>query len=1314
MWALYRSFPNESIARIRYLIVIARLASRLTVNDPSVALCFDLLFAMFSVIRLLATLVVLTLISTPLFSVPRFTEFMASNNKTLLDEDDDASDWIEIFNPDLTSIDLGGYYLTDDAANLTKWQFPSQTSLNSRAFLVVFASDKNRTVSGSQLHTNFKLSADGEYLALVAPDGSTIVDEISPTYPQQYEDVSYGVQQAGGSVDEILSPETAPCRAFVPPDGALGLSWTANSFNDSAWTAGTLGVGYERSNGYQNLIGTVGSNGEDFENEMYNINSSVYIRIPFDVSNPSEIRGLTLRMKYDDGFVAYLNGSPVAMEQAPTTASWNSSALADHNDALAVEFVDFDISGIAGSLQSTGNVLAIHGMNRNTTSSDMLTIAELVGTRVTDPVFGNAGYMVSATPGTVNGVEQELPESEVTFSQISRTFFGTLSIALSGAKIGQTIRYTTDGTVPTESSTAYTVPISVTATTQIRARIFDPSSANGPICAETYIFLKSDIRTFKTNLPIVILENFGGGRPNEEKVMFMGIIAPDELGDGLAEITDPFHVAARGTMKVRGSSSSGWPKYSMSIEAWDGANKDQDIEPLGFPAESDWVLNSKYQFDRALMRNDLAYQLSNDLGEYAVRTRHVEVINNVGGGDLAYSDDYFGVYSLMEKIKRDSNRVDVKRLSAADKADPRVSGGYLFKEDRLDPGDSGLTVGGAGQLAHIYPKEEDIIPQQRDWLINYLNDFNAAVFANDKTHPSNGKHFTEYIDVDSWLVHHWVNTLAKNVDGFRLSGYYHKDRLGKVVAGPVWDYDRTMESTDSRDNDPETWDGTGGSSKTWYDSRYPWWGEALEDADFKQLHTDLWQRERRPGGALSNDNIASIIDGFNALLTTEVTNSGGILSSPQARNFAQWTAVPPRNGTHDWEVNHLKDWLETRGTWIDSQYTAPPDFSASPGLVAAGTNVFFTGTGGTIYYTTDGSDPRASGGSVAPAAMTSPQPVTINTATPIAVRAVGANGWSSMVEGTFLAGPLADANNLVITELHYAPLPPANSTELQASTQASDFEFIELMNISPTETISLVDVRFVQGIEFNFTGGNVTSLAPSERVLVVANQTAFEARYGNGQSNRIAGEFANDTNLDNDGETIQLIDALDATILLFAYNDQFPWPFDSGISGYSLVLIHDGNSIPGDYSDPTQWRSSAILGGNPAVTDSVTFTGNATDDKDMDGLDALLEHALGTSDDLGGRGHTAYQLQFLELDPAEDGNSATYLTIQHQRNIAADDALIRVEKADAPDAIWTDSGLILHSEEHNGDGTTTLTYRSANPVEILPDDGFFRVVADLR
>ena len=125
------------------------------------------------------------------------TEFLASNNSTLNDEDGDSSDWIELFNSGSGSASLDGYYLTDDPAALTKWQLPAET-LGENGFLVVFASDKDRGVAGSELHTNFKLSSAGEYLALVAPDGSTIVAEFGSAlepFPQQYEDISYGLMQ---------------------------------------------------------------------------------------------------------------------------------------------------------------------------------------------------------------------------------------------------------------------------------------------------------------------------------------------------------------------------------------------------------------------------------------------------------------------------------------------------------------------------------------------------------------------------------------------------------------------------------------------------------------------------------------------------------------------------------------------------------------------------------------------------------------------------------------------------------------------------------------------------------------------------------------------------------------------------------------------------------------------------------------------------------------------------------------------------------------------------------------------------------------
>ena len=108
------------------------------------------------------------------FGAPRITEFMAANDSGLADEDGEFSDWIEIYNPDSAPISLAGYHLTDNATNLNKWTFPAVT-LDPGAFLVVFASGKNRVDPAGRLHTDFQLSADGEYLALVAPNGATVV-----------------------------------------------------------------------------------------------------------------------------------------------------------------------------------------------------------------------------------------------------------------------------------------------------------------------------------------------------------------------------------------------------------------------------------------------------------------------------------------------------------------------------------------------------------------------------------------------------------------------------------------------------------------------------------------------------------------------------------------------------------------------------------------------------------------------------------------------------------------------------------------------------------------------------------------------------------------------------------------------------------------------------------------------------------------------------------------------------------------------------------------------------------------------------------
>jgi len=135
------------------------------------------------------------------------TEFCASNSTRLQDEDGEYSDWIELHNAGPVSVDLGGWHLTDSAGNKTKWRLPSPTVVAPGGFLVVFASDKNRAVSGQELHTNFKLSAGGEYLGLVQADGQTVASEYAPAFPAQFNDVSYGL---------VFAPLVTSALAYFP------------------------------------------------------------------------------------------------------------------------------------------------------------------------------------------------------------------------------------------------------------------------------------------------------------------------------------------------------------------------------------------------------------------------------------------------------------------------------------------------------------------------------------------------------------------------------------------------------------------------------------------------------------------------------------------------------------------------------------------------------------------------------------------------------------------------------------------------------------------------------------------------------------------------------------------------------------------------------------------------------------------------------------------------------------------------------------------------------------------------------------------
>ena len=330
-------------------------------------------------------------VSRPPPAGPLISEFMAANKGVLKDGDGKSRDWVEVHNPSAEPLDLEGWHLTDDRAAPTKWRFPAAT-VAPRGYLVVFASGKDAPPNG--LHANFKLDDGGGYLALVEPDGRTVASEFAPAYPKQAADISYGLAQ--DVADDVLVAEGATARVVVPADGKLGRDWVKPDFDDSGWTEGKTGVGYDTGSGYRRLLGT------DVQAQMFGVNATVYVRIPFEVNDARPYQTLSLRVRYDDGFIAYLNGQEVASAAAPQKAEWNSRASSRRADDKAAAAEEIDLDRHAALLRPGRNVLAVHGLNRPADSGDMLILPELrAGRSVTDR--GRALYFPLPTPGAPNG-----------------------------------------------------------------------------------------------------------------------------------------------------------------------------------------------------------------------------------------------------------------------------------------------------------------------------------------------------------------------------------------------------------------------------------------------------------------------------------------------------------------------------------------------------------------------------------------------------------------------------------------------------------------------------------------------------------------------------------------------------------------------------------------------------------------------------------------------------------------------------------------------------------------------------------------------
>lgn len=1069
------------------------------------------------------------------------SEIQANNRGVIEDRDGDPSDWIEVLNADVVAVDIDGWGLTDDPLVPFKWTAPSVT-IPAGGFLIVFASGKHRTDPTRELHTNFELDSAGEYVALVRPDGSPATEL---HFPEQVENFSYGLSMNG--TFENLVAENTQTKVFIPANGNLGLSWTQVGFDDASWAGSTTGVGYDRNNDYQAFINT------DVSATMQNVNTTAYIRVPFNVDDRDAVGTLAFSMQYDDGFVAYINGERVASRNAPASPSWDSTASGQNDDSRAVRFEEVALdeispAGLSGLLQTGPNVLAIHGLNANLGSSDFLIQPKLDGVGVGELDREEILFFPTATPGAPNLQGYSGVASKPTFSVPSMVFTGNLSVLIRKDDPGGVIRYTTNGSEPTQNSTLYSGPISVTTSTLVRAKVFVDGLAASPTVSAGYVGLTSDTLSFTSDLPVILIENFGRGRPPSDPYQsaFMAIFEPQ---DGVTSFHNEPQLQTRIGIKRRGASTGGREKASYTLEAWDEYDEDKEIRPFNMPEESDWILYGALNFDRAHIRNAFIYELSNQIGRYAVRTRFCEVLFNEGGGSVSRSGgDYRGIYTFMEKIKRDPERVDVEKLTADHVTLPEVAGGYLVKIDRLDPGDSGFGAGGR-TLGHVYPKEDRIAPEQLGYIRDYINTMVSSLTNRD---PVTG--YRRYLDPISWVDHHILNVLSKNADALRLSTYMFKGRDGRYEYGPIWDFDRSMESTDGRDDTPTGWDG-GTNYFT-----YPWWDRLFQDPDFWQDWIDRWTIHRR--GPLSTENMSFLIDS----MANEIRQA-------QPRDLQRWGQTP-RFGSFQGEVDHLKNWLATRANWMDSRFVAPPRLSSPGRTIDPGFQLSISASaGGTIFYTLDGSDPRSPGGGIASFGIRYTGPLTLEENARVFARVRGTridgSDWSGPADETFVV----ETPRIVVSEIMYHPPPPHVPTEFGSE----EFEFIELMNASG-HSIELAGAGFTAGISFKFADDE-PPLSPGELVVLVRNIDAFSERYDPGGI-RIAGEYRG--RLASEGETLEFVGPLREPILRFEYDDLW-YPSTDG-QGESLNIV-DPYDLLSSWREMESWSPSSVLGGTPGEVD---------------------------------------------------------------------------------------------------------------------------------
>ena len=960
-----------------------------------------------------------------------------------------------------------------------------------------------------------------------------------------------------------------------------------------------------------NLLGFTNSIGTNLL-PMRGVNATAYTRFAFTFTGTPDFDALRLRVKYEDGFVAYLNGVEIARRNAPASPQWNSPATADRSRSAALAWEPLEIPGGSTLLAQGANVLAIQALNENVSGNELLILPELAKTRTT------AGrFLPTATPGAANSTGVSGFVADTQFTVTRGWFSAPFSTTVSCATPGATLVYTLDGSVPTlTNGTAVNPPavtLNITGTTTLRAAAFKTDLLATNVDTETYLFA-AQVAAQPATIP-GWPATWPTGHPGDYQ-MDPDVTTTTLPGYGVADA-----LLSIPTISVVGKLSDIVALYGAS--AYTGSLQAPELPPVAVSAEwidpaaplTNWqegcALNIHGNISRSKDFTPKHGFSLNFSAQYGARSLHQDVFpgsgvtsfdqlvlkslstdtwpcsdvaNSVIDGDTRWKrgeatyirDELFRATHLAVSGTAARGRYAHLFLNG-------VYWGLINVIEHLDNKFAAGHFGGARDEWDVVKDYNELSDGSRASWDQLLALAGTSNFSSETTYqqaqgrnPDGTRNAAYPVLLDAAnLIDYMVVHIAQGADDWPDKNWYGMRRRTDAETGFkffAWDQEISNNSILKQHsaNGPlyELVDQAGRPAQLYTSAR--------ANAGFKRQFGDRVQALFFNGGPLTQSAMAARWHAHQAMIDKAVVAESARWADYQRavpyKREIEWLAASAWMDSTYWSQFVSRALIRFRNAGVYPAFDAPA-FSQHGGTFAPGFTLAITqpnGAGYTLYYTTNGTDPSAAG---APAYST-PIPLSALTTVRTRVKKIATGEWSAMTAATFQ--PEQNFAPLAVTEICYDP-PGAGAVS------GDEFEFLELQNTGAT-ALDLSACAFTAGIAFTFPNG--TTLAPGAFLVLARNPAQFATRHpGVATLGPYTGK------LSNNGDTLTLTSALGTTILTFTYGIATPWPV---VNGRSL------HYLSGPPSSASSWFAyTASPGTHPA-------------DADGDGLSNLAEQAAGT------------------------------------------------------------------------------------------------------